>query len=236
MDAENTFERWVEFVFDHPVPVDQSESWYWNHDFVSGEFWDDEQDPALTLTYLTRLFDSPTFLKDRYSGAQIDQGLYYLIDSGLSSHMFVLRDTSLPWPDRRAGFDAMCSLYSDLMALVYGNELGHLVCQLDPERPHHACYMWWDVIPISARLEALDGSPEDPFQEQINDAVLHIFRETLKLESEACLESVLHGLGDWWWDIPDETEPIVRRFLATRHDISDELRRYAELAALGKVQ
>jgi hypothetical protein len=76
---------------------------------------------------------------------------------------------------------------------------------------------------------------DHPDRERINDAVLHIFEEVQKLDSEACLESVLHGLGHWGEDMNDRTRPIVENFLR-RDDISLELRRYAECAATGCVQ
>ena len=88
--------------------------------------------------------------------------------------------------------------------------------------------MWWDVIPLY-------GGTEHPDRDRINAAVLHVFAETLKLKSEACLESVLHGLGHWRQYLPEQTEPMVRRFLATRQEISEALRRYAEKAAVGTV-
>ena len=65
--------------------------------------------------------------------------------------------------------------------------------------------MWWDVIPISAEME-------HPDRDRINDAVLHVFEEVLKLDSEACLESVLHGLGHWGLWLNERTRPIVENF------------------------
>jgi hypothetical protein len=145
--------------------------------------------------------------------------------------MFALSDQAIPWPDRRTCFDAMIPLYRDLMAPVYGNDLAHNdVGDGDPERPNYACYMWWDIIPLYGGLGMYSGII-DP----INDAVLHVCSEVLKLNSEACLESALHGLGHWHLYIPDRTQPIVRNFLK-RTDLSPALRSYAERAAEGAVQ
>jgi hypothetical protein len=88
--------------------------------------------------------------------------------------------------------------------------------------------MWWDIIPIYGGMEHTD-------RDRINEAVLNVFEQVLKLRSESCLESVLHGLGHWHDYVPERTEPIVRRFLG-RTDLSPELRSYAELAATGSVQ
>lgn len=221
------YERWVAHVFDHPV----EETHWCSH--VGDEFfqvWDEYANPPRTLEYLTCLFRSPEFLIGKYSHAQIDQGLHFIVDNSFSDHMFAIRNESLPWNDRAACILAMSTLYSDLMAPVYGDHLGHLQ-QGDegPERTNSACYMWWDVIPLY-------GSLEHPDIDRMNDAVLQVFRETLRLRSEACLESVLHGCGHWHMDLPDRIEAIVRNFLQSRQDISPALREYAEAAAYGAVQ
>jgi len=219
------FERWVEHVFDHPIVEPR---WWHRHDDDSFEYWPEEKDPARTAAHMTQLFRNPAFLLETYSHAQIDQGLYYLVDPSCSSHMFALREVAVPWEDRRACIHAMCTLYSDLMAPLYGNDLGQ-AGKLPSDRPNSACYMWWDVIP-------LDGHSENPEKDLLSDAVLHVFRETLKLRSEACLESVLHGCGHWHMYRSKEIESIITQFLKRRRDISAFLRLYAELAAQGLVQ
>jgi hypothetical protein len=181
----------------------------------------------VTLSHLTRLFREPEFLLARYSHSLIDQGLSFIVSASQSSHMDVMLLSQLPWENRKACFDAMVSLYSKLMAPVYGNELGHLQSGSEA-RENFACYMWWDVIGIYGGMEHGD-------RDRINAPVLGVFERVLKLTSEACLESILHGLGHWHLYIPDQTEPIVHRFLA-RTDISPELREYAERAAVGAVQ
>jgi len=111
----------------------------------------------------------------------------------------------------------MIPLYAKLMAPVYGSDLGHTQRDpIDPERSTFACFMWWDVIPLYGGMDHDD-------RDRINDAVLNIFEQVLKLRAESCLESVLHGLGHWHLYVPERTEPIVRKFL-TRTDISPQLR------------
>lgn len=209
-----THEHWVRYVFDHPV---LSPPW-WEQAPESGhlQVWHDEADPARTLSFLTQLFEHPEGLIGRFTLAQIDQALYFLLNDAFG-HMYVLRNVDLPWPDRRRCLLAMIPLYTALIAPVYGNDLGH-----------PACFMWWDIIPLGCAMP-------HPDRDRINDAVLQIFEQVLNLKAEACLESVLHGLGHWHDCFPDRTEPIVRRFLR-RTDISSELRAYAEAAAVGAVQ
>lgn len=222
-----SYEEWVRYVFDHPV---LDPPWWWQ-DPESGylQEWNDAADPARTLSFLTRLFERPEGLLGRFTRRQIDQGLNFLVSNACSNHMYVLLDAKLPWEHRRQCFDAMISLYANLMAPVYEDDLGHVQRGPgDPERPTFACYMWWDVIPLYGGMEHAD-------RDRINDAVLHVFEQVLKLRAESCLESVLHGLGHWHLDVPERTEPIVRRFLS-RTDISPALRSYAKYAAIGGVQ
>jgi hypothetical protein len=222
-----SFDEWVRYVFDHPV---LDPKWWWqSRESGHNQEWNESADPARTLSYLTRLFEAPEGLLERLSRAQIDQGLNYLLSNACSNHMFVLLDANLPWSDRRRCFDAMIPLYAKLMAPVYQDDLGHKEYQAaDPQRPTFSCYMWWDVVPLYGGMDHCD-------RDKINDAVLHIFEQVLKLKAESCLESVLHGLGHWHMDLPERTEPIVRRFLS-RSDISEDLRSYAEYAAVGSVQ
>ena len=222
-----SFDQWIDYVFDHPVLRPQ---WWWQ-DPESGylQEWNERAHPAETLSYLTRLFQEPSPLLQRFTRSQIDQGLNFLVSNACSNHMFLLSEVKLPWPDRCACIDAMVPLYAKLMAPVYGDDLGHTErAPGDPERPTFACYMWWDVIPLYGGMDNDDG-------DRINEAVLNVFEQVLKLKAESCLESVLHGLGHWHAWIPERTEPIVRRFL-TRTDISPELREYAEHVAVGYVQ
>ena len=38
-----TFEQWLRYVFDHPVPEDRSKAWYWDTD---QDWWDADDHPA----------------------------------------------------------------------------------------------------------------------------------------------------------------------------------------------
>jgi hypothetical protein len=223
---ELPFEEWVAYVFDHPA---EEENWWWSRPGLEAPvWWNDAANRARTLSHLTRLFSKPGILLPRFSRVQIDRGFNFLVSNACSNHIFALRDTELPWADRRACFDAMIPLYRDLFAPVYQNDLGHTQRGPgDPQRPNFSCYMWWDVIPLY-------GGIDHPDRDRMNDAVLNVFGDVLKLQSEACLESVLHGLGHWSLYIRDRTEPLVRGFLE-RTDISPALRSYAERAAVGVV-
>jgi hypothetical protein len=219
-----SFEAWVNYVIDHTALEPE---WWWE-DREGGyrlEL-DDGADHVRILSFLTRLFREPEGLIGRFSRGQIDQGLNFIVSEACSNWMIVLRDCALPWPDRRACFDAMIPLYEKLMAPVYQDALGHDET-FGSERGTFSCYMWWDVIGFRWGIDSGD-------RDRINDAVLNVFEEVLKLKAESCIESVLHGLGHWHRFAPERTERIVRGFLA-HAQISPVLRRYGEFAAVGRV-
>ncbi len=223
LPADISYERWVEHVFDHPILDPQ---WWWRDD-SHYEFWDEDADSVRTLSYLTRLFRNSGILADHYSRAQIDQGFNYLVSNSCSSYMYVLTNEELPIADRTTCISAIGDVYRDLFSKVYGNDIAHGSHGGGME-PNFICYMWWDIIPLYGGMELPDINA-------INSAVLQTFEHTLDLKSEACLESVLHGLGHWQMYCPLEVGRIVGRFLKGRSDISNALRRYAELARIGQV-
>jgi hypothetical protein len=217
-----TYEQWERFVFERSITASGSSD---DPDLPEGTRWDERVDTRRALEYLTRLFRNPADLPRRYSRAQIDQGLHYLISPSSSGHAHVLSDVRLPWSDRTACFEAMIALYEKLMAPVYKDDLGHTN---HGSGFHSACYMWWDIFPLW-------GGMDHPDRDRINEAVLNVCEYALGLRALSCQESALHGLGHWHLEIPEQTGPIVERFLA-RTDINRAIRAYAELAAAGHVQ
>jgi hypothetical protein len=86
--------------------------------------------------------------------------------------------------------------------------------------------MWWDSIPIA-------GHPDDPAREQMDETILWVMNATLQLDSIACRESVLHGLGHWHLHYPKQVEGIIQNFLQRNQVLPDNLRTYALSALKG---
>ncbi len=222
-----SYEQWITFVFDHPENDSQGAGGGLTS--RDSQDWDDLADPALTLSFLTRLFENPEDLMRRFSRRQIDQGLRFIIHTGESGHMLVLQDTSLPWTSRLRCIEAMVPLFERLMAPVYQDDIGHTrKGPGDPARPVFACYMWWDIVPLWGLMEMEN-------QGDINNAVLLVLERILTLPADSCVESALHGLGHWQYVDPHRVGRIIERFLA-RSNINPELRRYAESARVGHVE
>jgi hypothetical protein len=215
---ELTFEEWVIFVFDHPVDNSRLE-WYWD---IEADWWDGPA--ALTIEYLTNAFENPGRVFEPYTDSQLNQGLWYLASNACSNHMFALMDASVSWTARKRCIRSFQSLYEDCFAKRCSPHLSHL------DEPgagplNSVCYMWWDIIPVA-------GQPDDPARNSMDQTILQVMASTLGLDSIACRESALHGLGHWHLQYPRQVEEIIQDFLQHNKVLPENLQKYA-LSALG---
>ena len=90
------------------------------------------------------------------------------------------------------------------------------------------CYMWWDLLPIY-------GKPEEPERAEFDATCLEVMRLTLDLDSDACRESALHGLGHWSYIYPQEVKAIIDAWLSRHPSITDDLSAYAFAARRGHI-
>jgi hypothetical protein len=254
LPADIPFDTWLDYLFGGPVgPSGFRESDAW---------WDEQADPVLAVDYLTRLFESPEVLLGRYPHDQIDRGLWFLASE--SGHLAPLLSSPVPWEARRRGLLAIGSMYERLFARVCTNHLGHLDRGPEPPDPlNSVCYMWWDLFPTwgglggeqtqraatwgqsrparrraqhRARAEGrADIGAVETALYSVDEAILHVMAQTLRLESEPCREGALHGLGHWHLSYPDRTAAIIEAWLSRQPRISPELRRYAMNARAGCV-
>jgi hypothetical protein len=250
LPAEIPFDVWLDYLFGNPIgPSGFRESDDW---------WDEAEEPERAVEYLTCLFEGSAILLARYPLDRIDRGFWYLL--GESGHLQPLFDGAVTWGARRRALVAIGSLYEGLFATVCTDHLGHR--DGGPEAPaplNSSCYMWWDLFPtwgghgdeppMRRRTRSGEIRPrrahrcrartaKDPKSDAlhgIDDAVLHVMAQTLRLESEACRESALHGLGHWHRAHPDRTTRIIDAWLAGDPQISPELRRDALSARCGCV-
>jgi hypothetical protein len=86
--------------------------------------------------------------------------------------------------------------------------------------------MWWNLFPIF---------PQPGSLQIICDTALQVMADILALESLACQESALHGLGHWKRAYPSEVQRIIDRFLETQKGLRPELVAYAKSAPSGCV-
>jgi hypothetical protein len=215
-----SYEAWIAHCFDHPVTP---QAWYLAPDAPE---W--EAAPEVTLSYLTRLFNTPNDSIGRFSDAQLNQGFWYLLSNSLSDHMYLLVDASLPEQARLDCLHAIKHLFAELFFKRCTNlpSYGQDPATLSPL--NGICYMWWDVMPIH-------GEPNDPRRAKFDAAVLTLLREILGIGSFACQESALHGLGHWSYYYRSQARQIIEHYLDNAPE-GAVLDAYARMAADGKVQ
>jgi hypothetical protein len=202
--------------------VSPGDEWYWADD---AGWW--KGPPHVTVGYLTRAFENAADCLQPYSDGQVNQGLWYLASNACSEHMFAVMDEGVPWVERQRCLRAMLDLYRQCFAQRCTPTLGHLDEQ--PAGPLNlACYMWWDLLPFA-------GQPAQPAQRDFDATCLEVMAATLELESDACRESALHGLGHWYHSYPERVGTIVDAFLARGAVVRDALRQYALAARRGHV-
>lgn len=118
------------------------------------------------------------------------------------------------------------SLYQNCFLPHCSEYYSHLDRGPEPERPFNGiCYMLWD---LELDGHAINGDPEMLGQS------LDVLSFALSLDSTACQESALHGLGHLAFKHVNRTTPIVEQYLE-RKDLSPELYSYAQAARIGYV-
>jgi hypothetical protein len=218
-----TFEGWLRYVFDHPVEA-QKPQWYWDLD---RDWWDEDADPAQPVQFLTQAFEEAGVVFKPYSAAQLNQGLWYLASNSCSNHMFALLNENVPWPARRRCIRSFQLLYAGCFARRCTPHLSH-VDEPGAGPLNGVCYMWWDIIPFA-------GRPDDPARREFDDEVLRVMEATLQLNSIACRESALHGLGHWQPAYPQRVGEIIDRFSMNEPALPEKLRTYMLNAYVGYV-
>lgn len=206
---------WVARIFDHP-----SEGPEWHRD-PNADLAEPESTSRVLL--LTSLLQDPARYLAQYSNAQVAQGLWYLVDNACSSYALALLERDIEFQVRLRCITAIPTLFAEVFAKRCAPRLSH--GETESENPlNTTCYMWWDIFPSW-------GSP----RRDVDDSLLSAMAAVLNLESPACQESGLHGLGHWQSAYPDRVREIIDRFLG-RGGHSDVLRGYASSARQGCVQ
>ena len=213
------FAQWLDFLFDHPVT---EPAWHWS---IEADKWVGR--PAETVSHLTRTFRESGTALQKYSDAQLNQGLWYLASNACSDIAYSLVDEDVPERERLEAIASIPDLFEHCFARRCSDHLAHLD-ERGANPLNTICYMWWDVLPIQ-------GKPEDLARKQTDSAILLVMERILRLESEACRESALHGLGEWHCYYPLNVERIVDGFIWHNRKIRTPLRNYAYAARHGDV-
>jgi len=193
---------WVSYLFDRPV---SDPAWH----FELHAPWLDPA-PERVAELIAETFERAGTLLQPFSGAQLNQGFWFLL--GSSGHLSALTNASVAWPLRRRALHSFVPLFRDVMAPRCAPCLSHLD-EPGATSLNSACYMWWDLLPIAPATRPADASLR-----LLQDEVLAVLTQLLQIPHDACRESALHGLGHWAFGDPRATS-VIDAFLARTPDL-----------------
>ena len=235
-----SFEEWVEYCFVHgqrdfngtskdsPEAIEQRENRFLLMDRV------------LVVGYLTRLFEKPSFIADRYTDDQIADATWFLFGHG--SQFISFKGLNVAEDAQARCIRAVATLYTDLFDRVCGRRGTDLNTAFHGQKGiDGAVYMIWDMGGLEFTVMFPDSPPHliEPGT-SVLEAVL------AKCRTSACLVSALHGVGhvigfNICGKSPaeqakvDRFQGMIDSFLATR-EVPDWLRKYAGEARTGNIE
>jgi len=217
------YREWLTHIFDRPIA---DPPWYFPEDVMVDVHFHGA--PAeLAALFIHTMQRCKTDLA-AFSDAQVDQGLYYMVNNSCSNISIDVKHESLSLDIRTSLLRSIKKLYADCFEERCAPVLSHLD-EPGATRLNHVCYMFWDVSPLLYWRK-------DPNCALFDDVIVEVLQAALSLKNPACIESALHGLGHLR-QIMGPTCPakaIVTRFLETR-SASPALKAYAAEAATGRV-
>jgi hypothetical protein len=156
--------------------------------------------------YYVQLFRHATFLIDRFSKSQLEDGFWAVQGKALSCSAYrTIWNQDLPLPEREECVRAMLPLFSDLFS---SEPLVHSVC------------MWWDSFCYDwhcGNRERSQGGDEMAIQ----DVIFETLAEVLGLPSQICQGAALHGLSHLHHP---GTEEIIQKYLSLHPTLDDQWR------------
>jgi len=212
------YTEWINFVFDHPV---EESAWYWDIDYPMFEGSEEDYVELIRLTFTNSGNDL-----SRFSDAQVNQGIWFLVSTACSDYMFSLKDSSVDIALRVEAIESIYLLYKDCFQRRCSESLSHLDHKSKSEL-NPICYMFWDVNPLGYLKNNND-------EERLKNAVFSVLKRTLMLPHLACKEAAIHGYGEFHCFYPEQVEEAMEGFLKT--DIFNaDLKTYATDARVGNI-
>jgi hypothetical protein len=224
--TDMTFEQWIQCLFEHSIkdPI-------YNPNVDLDSDWDGcEIDSKKEVEYIGRLFTSPMESLEGYTDTQIGKGLWILINE-IEPYMYELFNEDIPVQMRVQVVKSMNNVFEQLFAPRCSDYLNHLIRAKEENHQNplnSTCYMWWDIIPLY-------GKSGDSSRELLDSHCVGVMEHVLHLDSIACQESALHGLGHWKHVYPKRVNKIIDDFIEREKCIDDRLRQYALDARSGHV-
>lgn len=177
---------------------------------------------------LSQLGEAPALL-DQYSDDQLTCGLRYLFHGEISDFAYLLRDGEMPLHLRQRALRAIGGLYAGQLDRRLAGDL-----VADPTTDSNSLvsvtFMLWDVSPLSFWPPS---SHADICRAAFIDTLAKVLHE---VDSLACKESVLHGLGHMCHAAPGHVSAAIGRWLDRRPGVPEAPLDYARQASTGMIQ
>ena len=156
---------------------------------------------------------------------RVNKAIWYIYGSA-SGYMWDAMEKSLG-PKRGQFMESVNQLYANGFVQFCSNYYGHLDSGPENARPlNSACYMLWDMDGLEC--PAINGDTD------LLTLSIDVLSNALRIDSIACNESALHGLGHLATSHRALTSPPINEFLR-RRNLPPEIREYAEAAKAGYV-
>jgi hypothetical protein len=205
--SEYSFDEFVSFIFAHEPSADWTiqKPWHFSVEVI--------YDPQRVCAYYVQLFRQPSFLLERFSKAQLEEGFWAIHGGALDCAVSrVIWDTDLPFAAREECVRSMI----DLFRLFFATE------PLET-----SSNMWWDSLCYAWHCgnRNRERGGED---RRMQDVMFEALSAILRLDSEPCQIAALHGLGHLHHP---GTAALVYTFIAERPALAAETKEYALHAA-----
>src|SRR5205814_2028587 len=202
----------VDFLFDHPVANDKKneEPWYWNSELEI------TFDSTEIICLYTRLFIDPSFLLERYSTDQLEQGFWAIQSPNLDCSAYeIIFYEEVDSPHKKECIRSMYSLYENLF---------------EKEPLGTSSFMWWDSFAYGYCCGNL--SRENEGEKKLQDWMFETLSRILQLDSLNSQLAALHGLGHL--QHPD-AEGVINAYLKSHPMLDDKTREYAYACIKGEI-
>lgn len=209
---EATLSEFEDFIFDHEVHgVGSDKVWYHQFDLVI------HYSAAHNARCLVELFRNARGLPSKYDRAKLEQGCWAMFGAGFDGNLNdLIWECEIPLETKEDLISSMFFLYRDLFAL---DPLGE------------ACEMWWDGLAYDINPMNFVDPANNAAHKKIQNAMFETLAKILKLDSVDCQWAALHGLNHV---LHPETNRVVKDFVESNPDLSDEDVEYAILCANGQ--
>jgi Leucine-rich repeat (LRR) protein len=209
------FENWLKMHFDRSEDL---------HYFIeTDDKWSIDLPPKIRVNYVTQLFENAQEYLKPFSDIQVYKGLS---DMRLFGRYDL--DDGIVWTEMERAINSIFHLFEQCFQERCSPTLSHL-SESGANPLNHICYMWWDAYFCCE-------PPENEIDGMSNEQFIKVMEKILDLDSDACRESALHGLGHAAeYGYADRVAVIIDRFLSNNRQIRSELKNYAIDARVGYI-